>query len=1083
VGNKPYQTVRVKIQWGNSVVSSNSRIQMPDQKLERGFNKTLCQQVSTAAILTCLASAQAFAQDQSIDDARTAPVSSTSEIGSGSGTLTLTADGSIDVNSGTALTINGPHNFTMEATSTISTADLAAGRGLFLDATTAQLISDIEIGGEISIGNADSADFDIDETTSNVGLELGGDLGLEGDITITSDGQIIVDGADGRGLLLNGPMTGNLTHSGRITTIGNRAIGIDLNGPLTGDFLMDGEITSRQAGTVGVRIGDTLDGTYVQRGAITVGASETTSGNDDIPAEPAVAGLLVESDVSGGILLDGIGAENNLDLDGDGNDDITSDSSITSIGGGPAVLIRSAESSSTPLVIGEVGDTGYGYVQRGNILTTGESDGLAATAIRIEGQVDAPTNVEGGMYFDQGNTTSRSSDADAIGLDIGDYVTVPTLVNSGAFDIDTFTSSTVLNGDDDDANNDETVFGPGGEATAILVREQASLTSINNSGSILSVARGEGQSAYVIRDLSGSLQTVTNSGTLGAAAEDAVNGSAYAIDVQNNTSGFTLNNSGQIVGDIALGIGNDTINLTDGDVQGDIFFSSGTDTLNLSGDATFAGSINFDGTLGLNVDGADLELGDTDTLHFTNANFTNASNLIFNVDLKNEEAGLITVDNMLTATSDVNLKPVFSNFTDIERSFDLISAGAIDFADSEASLALSDTPFLFDLSLNIVEGVDNSTVTLNVRPKTADELGLSTGKTALYDNMINSGLELDSQLESSLAGLITQADADAAFSALMPDTTNASFNSALISQRQFANHLSSRLTDFMSEDRFEGGAWVREVTNIGDHTASDSYLSSDILSVGLTMGYDQPISKNFALGINGGFTLNGFSGNDETINSELSSFAPFLSFYALGRAGDLHIGIQATGQYVSLERERTIEFGTIERIVTSSTSGWNLAATAEAGYDLKLGGFHLRPFGRISAQHYSESGYTEEGGESADFTIGDRKFSRTQASFGASLGYDFKWKRPRETKIFRPEVFYSYAKTISGSDPAALDAIFVAGDTSFALEIDQMAERVEQYGGAFNLFGDGSKARVHYAYEKLDDIIGHAVSVNFALTF
>ena len=1046
--------------------------------------RSICGHTSALAILACLASVPAAAQDQSISDARTTPVTTTGEIGSGTGTLTVTADGSVDVTSGTAVTVNGPHNFTMEASSSIASADLLAGRGLLLDATTTQLNSDIEIGGDIAVGTPDdTANPDLTTPTFNRGIELDGNFGLDGDITVTSDGSIVVYGKDARGILLNGPMTGDLTNSGNITLIGNDAAGIDIDGPLTGTFLMDGAISAQNSGTIGVRIGDTLDGSYIQRGAITVGASPTTDSEDnDIDAQPAVAGILIESDVTGGVLLDGIGAENETDLDGDGNDDITSDSTITSIGGAPAILFRNQDGTS-PVTIGQVDDLGYGYIQRGNIVSSGESNGLAATGIRIEGIEGAPTSIYGGMYFDNGNTTVRSIDADSIGIDIADYGVVPTINNSGTIDVDTFTSTTVENGDDSDPDNDVTINGPGGDATAILVRENGSLTSITNSGSIIVAARGEGTTAYGIRDLSGTLTSVTNTSVIGVASDDTENGSGIAIDVRNNTSGFTLENSGQIVGDLYLGTGNDTVTLTDGAITGDFYFNTGADTLNLSGDATFTGSISALGTLDLNVDNADLELGDTDSLSITNAALTNGSSIIFNVDLENNEAGQVTVSNTLSASADASLIPIFSNFTDETLSFDLITAGSLDFADSNSSLALSNTPYLFDLSLDIVADTDNSTVTLNVRPKTAAELGVSTAKTVLYDNMITSNFEMDSQLEASLAGLTSKDGVDAALSALMPDVTNASFNSALISQLQFEGQLGNRLTDMLSEETFEGGAWVREVTNIGDHTASDNRLNNDILSVGLTMGYDQPLSKNFAFGMNMGFTLNGFSGDDETINTELSSFAPFLSVYTMGKVGGLYMGLQATGQFVSLERERTINFGIVERIVNSNTNGWNLSASAEAGYDLRLGGLHLKPYGRISAQRYSESGYTEEGGDSANLIVGDRSFSRTQAGFGASLGYDFKWKSKRETKIFRPEVFYYYAKTIAGADPDALESIFVAGDTSFALEIDQMSERVEQYGGAFNLFGDGSKARIHYAYEKLDDIIGHAVSVNFALTF
>ncbi len=1035
-------------------------------------------QVSVLAILTCLASAETYAQDQSIADDRTAPVSSTTELGAGAGTLTLTADGTVTVPNGTALTIDGPHNFTMEATSTITSEDISAGRGLFLNSADQRLTSNIELAGDIVVADPGDNTLDLDLATSVVGLELSDGLGLDGDINLTADGSITVNGGDSRAILISGPMNGNLTSSGSLSALGNRSVVIDLEGPVTGNILIDGTISAGSADAVGIHIGDTVDGSYIQRGTISVGIGEVGANS----AVAAKAGLLVEADITGGILIDGAGNDNALDLDGDGTNDITRDATINSAGGAPGVFIRNTDAAA-PLVIGEVDGLGFGYIQRGNIVASGETAGLSATGLRIEGLDGAATNIVGGLYFDNGNTTARSIDAAATGVDIGNYTNVPTVENTGIIDVDTFTSSSVDTAGTTDPADDITTIGPGAEATGILIREQALTTSINNSGSILATARGIGQSAYGIQDLSGQLTSVVNTGTIGVLAEDTDTASGISIDVSNNTSGFTLENSGQITGDVLLGNGNDALTLTSGTLDGDIFFRGGADTLTLSGDAAFIGSINFDGTLALNVDGADLELSDTDLLSVTSATFSNASNLIFNVDLQGDKAGLIQIDGALVASADVNLVPVFSSFTDETRSFDLISAGSIDFADSAATLALSDTPFLFNLSLDVINGADTSSVTLNVRPKTAAELGVSVRKTALYDNMINTGFAMDNQLESSLAGLRSKEEVEAALAALMPDTTNASFNSALISQRQFSDQLGNRLSDFISEDKFIGGAWAREVTNIGDHTATDSLLASSILSVGMTLGYDRPISKNFAVGVNAGFTLNGFSGTDETLNAELSSFAPFLSVYAMARTGGLYVGLQTTGQYVSLVRERSVSFGVLNRLVNSRTNGWNLAATAEAGYELKLGGLHFKPYGRLAAQSYSENGFTETGGVSVNQTVGKRSFTRTLATVGASLGYDFKWKRPRETKIVRPEVFYNYSKTISGADPSALDSIFVAGDTSYALEIDQMSENIEEFGGAVNLFGDGSTARVRYGYEKLDDVVAHAVSVNFALSF
>lgn len=1042
------------------------------------------QHLSMVAVMTILASAPSVAQDVTIDSEQTTPVVSSTNGGSNGGTITITENGSVTVSSGTAVTINNPYAFIMEATSSISSEDLLEGRGLFLDASTEQLIGDLELAGSITVGNDDAAGFDIDTSSDNIGLLLDGEFGFEGDILLDSTGSITVFGSDGRGVAIDTIMNGNLTIDGAIASLGDRVIGVDINAAMTGDLTIGGAITAFDPDTIGVRIGETLDGALTHRGSISVGEGEITDDDGNVtPAQPAIAGLLIEADITGGVLIDGFGANNDLDLDGDGNDDITSDATISTTGGGPAVLIRTQESATEGLTLGTVGDTGYGYVQRGNLSSLSGSNGIGTTAFQIIGRGNAPVTIEGGIYMDFGAVVSRATDADAIGIEIGNYVNVPTFLNTGTIDVDTFASSTVDDMGTDDSNDDETIVGPGGDAVALLLRENANLPVFNNDGVVGATARGDGKSATAILDQSGQLTHIINTGSIGAATEDE-NASAIAIDLRANTSGVTLENSGLILGDVYLGSGDDSVTFSNGDVLGDLYFGTGSDTLTLTGEANFSGSVDFDGTLALAVDGSDLTLGSSDMLHFSSASFTNEANLIFNLDPENDEAGLLEIDGTLSIAKDVNVQPVFSSFSDEEKSYEIIRAGSFDFADSGASLELSNTPYFFNVALN--EGTDGAvnTLTIDVSRKTADQLEVSESMQSLYENITTTGFEMDSPLETSLAGIVGQEDAEAALTALMPDVTNVSFNAALSAERQFANHLANRLTDFMSErNSFEGGAWVREVTHFGDHTPSNSLLNSNVLTVGLTAGYDVPISDHFAWGFNTGFTLNGFSGKDDTLQTEFSSFAPFLSLYTMGRVGPFYMGLQATGQYADIERERTIEFGSVSRIVDSTTTAWNLVGTAEVGLDLNLGGLHFVPFGRLSAQKYSESGYTEDGGDSANLTVGSRSFGRTQAGFGGSLGYDFKWKRPRETKIFRPEIFYSYAKTISGADPAALDAIFVAGDTNFALEIDQMAESVEQYGGAFNLFGDGSKARVNYAYEKLDDIKAHAVTVNFALTF
>jgi len=1033
--------------------------------------------VSILALASALTATTVSAQDATISDDRTSSTTTTDEIGADAGTLTIDTDGSITVTTGTALTVNGPHDLVQ--TGSITSNDLAAGRGLFLDATTKQLLSDISIDGVINVAvPADTTDFEDDPSTSNIGVELGGTFGLVGDITLTDTGDINVWGGDSRGLLLSGTITGDITNDGSITVTGSRSIGIDLQADLIGDILNTGTVDARNPDSVAVNIAGALDGTLTNRGSILAGRAATTDDDSNtVDAIPGLAAILVENNITGGILLDGIGADNETDLDGDGTDDITGDSSISTNGGTTGLHIRNTGTSD--LVIGTIDDLGYGLVSRGSVQVRGTSFGLGAEGIIFEGASDtARTIIDGGIHFDTGTLSVNVGDADATGMKIGNFATVNRFHNAGTVDVDT-TISTTTDADDDTI----TIDGPGGDAVGVLVEENGIFNELINSGNILVSAQGEGSNSTGVLDRSGTLTNITNSGVILSQASDSENGSSVAIDVRANTTSFSLSNSGEINGDLLLGTGNDAITMDGGTLNGDIYFSSGNDRLTLSNDAEFIGSLAFDGTLDLFVNDADLSLGDTDTLHVSNAAFSGDANVVFTVDPKNQQAGSIVVDNLLSASSTVNITPVLESFASAEQSFNLITAQNINLADASASLNLIETPYLFQVALDQVDTDTGSTVTLNVRPKTADELDVSTSLKTLYSNIITPSLELDIALERSLAGLTTKDTVSDALASLLPDISNASFNSALVNKRHFDNQLANRLTDFTVAEKFEGGGWAREVTTYGDLKASQSQMNGDLLSVGLAMGYEVPISENLAVGVSTGFTLNGVNGVDP-VDAQFSSFAPFVSVYGMARAGGFYVGVQGIGQYVDIERERTVNFASLDRLIESSTSGWNLTAAAEAGYELNLGGMVLKPFGRISAQSYSESGYIETGGDSANLDVSKRSFSRTEGTFGASLGYDFKWKRStRNTSILRPEIFYSYTKALSGTDPKELDAIFVAGDTSFALEIDQMSETVKQFGGAFNIFSDGSTARIHYSHEKLDDLTAHAVSFNFALAF
>ena len=120
---------------------------------------------------------------------------------------------------------------------------------------------------------------------------------------------------------------------------------------------------------------------------LTLPSDQSTLDPDDLMLSGP--GIAVHDSVLGGITIEGIGVEDDLDDDGDGlldtdpaetNDNATA--SVSVYGSAPALLIQATPASN--LVLGATA-SGYGLHVRGSISATGLFDGIGATALRIEG--------------------------------------------------------------------------------------------------------------------------------------------------------------------------------------------------------------------------------------------------------------------------------------------------------------------------------------------------------------------------------------------------------------------------------------------------------------------------------------------------------------------------------------------------------------------------------------------------------------------------------------------------------------------------------------------------------------------------
>lgn len=1024
----------------------------------------------------CILSLPAVAQDAEISADRDTPVVTSDLLGLSPALLSLLNGVTLSAPTGPVITVDGPHSLSLSGT--VQSLDATSGIGVFVD-TSAGTVADITLDGSIALNGPDGFELDLGLETTNRGILIAGDGSFTGDLTLGSNSSISVWGAGAAAIEINSAFNGDILIDGTASVLGNRGIGLALNGPLTGDLLIEGGLVSTNPDSIAALISGSIDGAFILEGSLQAG--ETPSLDDDgnnVDAVPGIAALQVANSVSQGLLFQGVGVEFTDDGDGDDNT-LLVDSVINTFGGTTAVRIDNANVAGD-LTIGLVEGLDYGFVARGSFNVAGSSAGLSATGIELLGtSADSRTLISGGLHFDTGVLDVSVTDAEATGLRIGDFADVPELYNRGTIVAEVLLST----GTDDDGN---TTFGVGGDATAVLIEENGNLPILINEENILVGSAGAASTATVVLDRSGTLTTVRNEGIWRAVVtnptDDPLTGGVIALNAQANTAGLSLFNSGTMVGDILLGTGDDSVELSGGTLEGDIFFGAGTNTFTLADASEFSGSLSHSGTLDLLVSGAELELALDEDLAITSARFENAATIGLLVDPQNDTQGRLVASGSVFIAGDTQIDPDVSSFVFSETTYQFLNSGGLTIDVADLSSLLTETPFLYDTQLGL-SAADANALELTIRPKTADELGLDQNATVLYEHFLDTALDPNDQLENALTGLTTRDATNDAFTSLVGDASSASMDLALVIGDVQQTRQRESLAGFVRRERSEQAFWAQQIATYATGTSSSQTdWDSSLLSVGVALGADLSASENFLWGISGGFLLSGVS-RDDDFGDELSVFSPFLGFYGLARAGNLFGGLSATAVYHNIDRERVISIGNTVLEAESSTSAIQFQGTLSIGYELQAGKFSLRPEVGLTGTYYRESGYLEDGAASANLRVGSRSLSQVDGFASASAGFDFTWKKGANPTIVRPELFAQYQTELLGGNPGSVNMGFAATDTTVGFALDDVGDTVKAAGMAVHIFGSGSDAAIRYTYREKDFLQSHEASLNFRLPF
>ncbi len=1086
---------------------------------------TRFQLVGLAAALAGAGAKDAEAGNVNITTATTTPLSTSAPAAPGDltpGDVTVAAGGSIAVTAGqTAVTVNSGNNVsnagTLASTDAINTTAISILGGN-VGPNTITNSGAINLSETYVLADTDS-DGDLDGAfatgTNRHGIFLQAGPTFTGNIVNT--GSISVEGQNSGGIRLDARLTGGLTSSGQINLTGENSVGIAINGGaaggVTGDVRVQGT-TVRGQNSIGLLVGAPIGGDLRINGNWLVTGFHSTARpansatleplDDLLIGGPAIA---VHYSVAGGITLEGVGVEDDVDDDGDGlldgttaelNDDLSTNINVA--GSAPALLIQADPSAN--LVLGPIATgtaAGYGLHVRGTVSASGVYDGISATAIRIEGDAGGSlTTTAHGVAIDNA-VSSTAFEANAYGIYIGDNAVIGDNLLFPAMRIRRSVTSAVAS---QAANN----------AFALYFANGASVPQLSNSGILRAQYFGETGNAVVIRDLSNSLATITNSGTIQAQliATDTdatdnippppITGSAIAIDVSASTIGVTLNQIADtpfldddtvdddaagrpavlIEGDIRFGSGADTVNLLKGSIVGDLSFGAGADTFIINNGATYTGRLTDDagGLLTINVidGGLNLEAGAT---QITSAHF--GANSDFGISLSAtgpstflEASGAVTFD------VGARIVPVVPNgLPDSDSNVVFLTAHGGLTVDSGSLGAITGTgvPFIYDVNIGLVLGDPNSLEASYIL-KAPSALGLNANQARAFNNIIDA-VQTDAAASAAMALIDSALAFTDAYEDLMPSYASGAAELATTAIQQAQSATTNRLAATRLHDVDDVSAWVQEIgygLERTPPTANGQAFKGQ--GFGVAMGIDGPLDNGALFGLSASFVASEVSepGRPE---GEISAWFGQANAYLGTAMGPIDLDFIAGGGVGKMQSRRFVEIGSTFRAL-SEAEWWAFEGhgSVRASAPMRLADwFVITPQAALTYVALSESAYTEEGGGALDYDVDSALSQRLWGDAGVEFSTRFNLAGGTSVA---PRVFAGYRTNLI-DEQAERTVRFAAGGTDFTLTDEGFGDGAPLVGIGIDATNGYSTFSLSYEGEYGDQIDRH--SVNAAIRF
>ena len=995
--------------------------------------------------------------------------------------VTIENEGTITIDTtGPALVLNSNNNIINSGSITIEDVNNAIGVSLEGGENRNYTQSgSINVNETFEVASTDSdpaTDGPFAEGSGRTGILISGSSPFEGNVELTSTSSINIEGTDSFGINLTNTsinqegLIGDLFTGGAITVRGARSTAININSGITGDFTNTGTINGQGEEIKGINIEADIQGGFVNSAGVsvtgyrslgrpTISESFSSNSREQITAEDlfqAGSAITIRANISEGIHFDDgindvLDDNGNQTFDSDGNVIRSSDtpSTVVQNGSAPAILIGDTENSILIGSVAQISDPSdplyesnlqYSFVNQGGIQSNGLYDDIDATALSINntilsqginntGQMTATAYVAPQELTDSDGNSLTPGDGQARVIVLSTNTIADTLDNSGVI---LASSSEAI----DLVYNDLTNVLPSRHvlATAIDIDTTSTLNEINNTGSISSVLVGRQGTAYAIRDQSGSLSSVTNTGTIGAVGttsdptgNESINFTLVAIDASQNIDGFTFmqsraiedNSSSNftpadpnIFGDIRLGIGNDWVGSSAGNIRGDIDFNLGDDSFYLTGGSFFQGAINNQDGLTLGVsDNSTMALTEAEIISITSASFDSTSTFSPVLNGNDGTASTLQASGNVVFETGSTIVPTLTNVVGINQTaFTVASAGGQLTVGDLATLSSSETPFLFNTSYDVVG--NDLVITLQLRD--SSELGLDQVQSSAYAPAIQA-LRNNSELGDAFANITTEREFNSAFNQVLPEFSAAARQFVLANVDGAIGAVANHLDSVRRSPDKPGGAWLQEFAYFADRSLSGLSEQYRGAGFGISTGLDTSLGPFHAVGVNLGFAsteIEDVLGIDEPLDVITIQGGA----YAGWASGSLGIETYLGGGFNDFEQNRRVRINSYSGEAQGDWSGVHINSSARIGYDIDINDkYWIRPTLSLDYLRLSEKSYTETGDKGIALDVDKRTSESGSATAMFNLGAKFQgkrtWIKPSIRLGYRYELINNPVKT------------------------------------------------------------------------